>query len=111
MTYIFKVQTEAFLILRDFAKVIKSVSSMPDPFGLGEPSMTDDAKRLSVAAQNLAPSDRLELVERLLDSLDAPDNAVDQLWTTEAESRLAAYRRGDIQAVPLASVLAKYAAS
>ena len=70
--------------------------------------MTDAAKRLSDAARNLPPNDRLELVEQLLDSLDASDSAVDRLWATEAEDRLAAYRRGEIEAVPLADVLAKY---
>jgi putative addiction module component (TIGR02574 family) len=73
--------------------------------------VTDAAKRLSLAARNLSPADRLELVERLLDSLDAPDETIDRLWLAEAEDRLAAYRRGEIEAVPLATVLAKYASS
>jgi len=72
--------------------------------------MTDAAKRLSLAARSLSPGDRLELVEQLLDSLDAPDESIDRLWAAEAEARLAAYRRGEIEAVPLATVLAKYAA-
>ena len=72
--------------------------------------MTNAAKHLSDAAWHLAPSDRLELVEQLLDSLDTPDSAVERLWATEAEDRLAAYRRGEIEAMPLARVLAKYAA-
>ena len=33
---------------------------------------------------------------------------VDALWKKEAEDRLAAYRRGEIKAVPLQEVLAKY---
>lgn len=73
--------------------------------------MTDAAKRLSLAARGLSTGDRLELVEQLLDSLDAPDQSIDRLWVAEAEERLAAYRRGELEAVPLAAVLAKYASS
>jgi putative addiction module component (TIGR02574 family) len=73
--------------------------------------MTDAAKRLSTAAKSLSPGDRLELVEQLLDSLDAPDSAIDKLWAAEAEDRLSAYRRGEIEAMSLADVLAKYTSS
>jgi putative addiction module component (TIGR02574 family) len=62
------------------------------------------------AAQKLAPTERLDLVEQLLDGLDKPDNAVDALWLQEARDRLGAYRRGEISAVPLSDVLAKYSA-
>ena len=37
-----------------------------------------------------------------------PDPPIDRLWAKEAEERLAAYRRGEIKAVPLQEVLAKY---
>jgi putative addiction module component (TIGR02574 family) len=70
--------------------------------------MTDDAKRISAAAKELPPGERLELVEQILESLDASDPSIDQLWAKEAEDRLAAYRRGEIKAVPLSSVLSKY---
>jgi putative addiction module component (TIGR02574 family) len=70
--------------------------------------MTDAAKKISAAAKNLPAVDRLEIVEDLLASLDAPDEAVDHLWAKEAEERLAAYRRGEITTEPLANVLAKY---
>lgn len=70
--------------------------------------MTEAAKHLSLEARKLSPNERLELVDDLLASLneDAPD--IDARWAKEAEDRLAAYRRGEIQAVPLQEVLAKY---
>jgi hypothetical protein len=34
--------------------------------------------------------------------------AVDALWATDAENRPAAYCAGEIKAIPLAEVLAKY---
>jgi putative addiction module component (TIGR02574 family) len=70
-------------------------------------TVTDRAEVLS-AARKLAPAERLELVEQLLDSLDQPDSAIDALWASEAQNRLAAYERGEIGTVPLSTVMAKY---
>lgn len=56
----------------------------------------------------LPPDERLALVEHLLDSLDVPDPSLDALWIAEAEGRLAAYRCGEIRAIALSEVLAKY---
>ena len=70
--------------------------------------MTDAARNLSAKARKLSADERLELVDDILASLDEPDPAIDRLWAKEAEERLAAYRRGEIKAVPLQEVLAKY---
>ena len=70
--------------------------------------MTEAAKDLSAKARKLSPAERLELVDDVLASLDEPDPRIDRLWAKEAEERLAAYRRGEIKAVPLQEVLAKY---
>ena len=70
--------------------------------------MTDAAKLLSVQARSLSPAERLELVDDLLTSLDESDPKIDRRWAKEAEDRLAAYRRGELKAVPLQEVLAKY---
>lgn len=73
-----------------------------------EPVMTSTAETLSQLAAQLPPAERMELVERILDTLDSPDPNLDALWAREAEDRLAAYRRGEISALPLAEVLGKY---
>jgi putative addiction module component (TIGR02574 family) len=70
--------------------------------------MTDAAKNLSMQARKLPHAERLELVDDLLTSLDESDPSIDALWAKEAADRLAAYRRGEIKAVPLQEVLAKY---
>jgi len=70
--------------------------------------MTKAAKTLGAQARKLSPDERMELVDDILASVDEPDPAVDRLWAKEAEDRLAAYRRGEIKAVPLQEVLAKY---
>lgn len=72
--------------------------------------MTDATKTLSENARKLSPTERLELVDEILASLDEPDPAIDRLWAREAEERIAAYRRGEIKALPLEEVLAKYRA-
>ena len=66
------------------------------------------AKSLREQALQLPPDERLALVDQLLDTLDEPDATLDAMWAKEAESRLAAYRRGEIQAASLLDVIAKY---
>ena len=55
--------------------------------------------------------DRIALVEDILQGLDAPDKSLDALWANEAEARLAAYKAGQVKAIPLSEVLAKYRVS
>jgi putative addiction module component (TIGR02574 family) len=71
-------------------------------------AMTDETKTLSIQARKLSPSERLRLVDDILASLDEPDPNIDRLWAKEAEERLSAYRRGEIKAIPLEQMLAKY---
>ena len=59
-------------------------------------------------ASSLAPAQKLELAEALLNELDRTDDRIDVAWSAETEDRLAAYRKGEIRATPLAQVLAKY---
>jgi Putative addiction module component len=47
--------------------------------------------------------------ERILQSLDATDPNLDQLWTEEAKDRLSAYRRGELGALDFDETLAKHA--
>lgn len=69
---------------------------------------TTTAEALSAQAAQLPPAERVEVVERILDSLDQPDAALDALWAKEADDRLTAYRRGEIKALALSDVIAKY---
>jgi len=70
--------------------------------------MSQAAEALSAQAAMLPPEERVEVVERILDSLDQPNVTLDGLWAKEADDRLAAYRRGEIKAVALSDVIAKY---
>lgn len=70
--------------------------------------MSKSTDTLTAQASALSPSEKLELVDRIVASLDPSDPALDAQWLQEAEQRLAAYRRGEIQAIPLSDVLAHY---
>ncbi len=67
-----------------------------------------NTQALQTQIAQLPALDRIALVEDILQGLDAPDAAVDALWAAEAESRLTGYRKGQIKAIPLSEVLAKY---
>lgn len=56
----------------------------------------------------LSPTNKVELVNHLLASLDAPDKEIDRLWKEEVESRIDAYERGEIKALKIEEVLQKY---
>ena len=43
--------------------------------------------------------ERAGLVDELFESLHKTDSTIDALWLREAESRIAAYRSGDLDAV------------
>ena len=60
-------------------------------------------------AMSLSPYERIELIENLFFSLDAPDerNRIDKLWAEEAEDRLSAYEAGEIDTISASQVFAK----
>jgi len=59
-------------------------------------------------ALTLKPVQKAELIDKLLASLDMPDQEIGELWAREAENRLDAYEQGKIKAVTLEKVLEKY---
>lgn len=66
------------------------------------------AERILKEASALSPSEKAQLIDQLISSLDRPDAEIDRLWAEEAESRLDAYKKGKLKAVPLEKVLKKY---
>ena len=59
-------------------------------------------------ALTLRPSEKAQLIDKLLASLDKSDKEIDELWAREAEDRIDSYDRGKIKAVSLEKVLQKY---
>jgi putative addiction module component (TIGR02574 family) len=69
--------------------------------------MSISAEALLRQALQLPSNDRAALVEGLIASLDKPDPSLDALWLNEAESRMAAYRSGELGAVDAEQVFAE----
>jgi len=62
------------------------------------------AEKLIQEALNLPPEERAIVAERLLSSLEQELSEIDQLWAREAEDRLNAYERGEVDAIPAEEV-------
>ena len=70
--------------------------------------MRDQVVELAEQGKALAPEDRSRLVDILLISLhEDPLGQIEAGWDDEAERRLAAYDRGEVQAIDGEEVLAK----
>ncbi len=64
------------------------------------------AEKIMQDALEFSPVERVELIERLFQSFDAPHKTkVDAAWATKFESRLDAYKEGKIQASPVEDVM------
>jgi len=59
-------------------------------------------------ALTLKPSEKAQLIDKLISSLDKPDREINELWAKEAEDRIDAYDQGKLKAVSLEKVLQKY---
>ena len=70
--------------------------------------MNTTSQTIIEQAKQLSALEKIEVVDALLASVDKPDAEVDKQWANEAEDRLAAYRRGEVKALDLNQVLAKY---
>ena len=70
--------------------------------------MRDQVAELAERGKALAPEDRSRLVDMLLESLHEGSLAeVEVAWDEEVERRLAAYDRGEVQAIAGEEVMAK----
>jgi putative addiction module component (TIGR02574 family) len=56
-------------------------------------------------ALELSPMERAELIENLLSSFEFPSRKeMDALWAQEAENRIDAFERGNIEAIPAKNI-------
>lgn len=70
--------------------------------------MVTAVKNIIEQILTLSPKERVKVVDSVLDSLDAADAVVDELWSREAEARIDAFDAGEIESAPAESVLGKY---
>jgi putative addiction module component (TIGR02574 family) len=66
------------------------------------------ADRIFKEASALSPSEKAQLIDKLISTLDKSDKEIDELWAKEAEDRIDAYDQGKIKAISLEKVLQKY---
>ena len=71
-------------------------------------NMSVETQEILDRALKLPAVDKVRLVDEILSSLDKPDAAIDALWQKEVEDRIKAYNAGNLRAVSLEQVLAKY---
>ena len=70
--------------------------------------MNVESNQILERALKLSDTDRALLIDRLITSLEKPNDAIDALWMIEAEQRVEGYREGRLRSVSLEQVLAKY---
>ena len=56
----------------------------------------------------LKPLDKLQLIEKILNSLNQPNKSIEDIWANEAENRIKAYDNGLISVVNEDDVFGKY---
>ena len=65
----------------------------------------ETTKDLLEKAKDLPLAERAALVDALLETIDASDPERDRKWADEAQSRLEAYRSGELPAIDADEVL------
>ncbi len=71
--------------------------------------MHSHAKHIYEEALTLSALEKVELIEHLYFSLDSKESRkkIDELWSEEAEQRVAAYENGEIDVTPALEVFDK----
>lgn len=69
--------------------------------------MTALAEKLYDEVLDLPTSERLGLIDKLLESINPTMHSIQEAWITEAEKRLKQYQNGKIQAISGEEVFSK----
>ena len=65
-------------------------------------------KEMKKEILELGEIDRIHLAELIFDSLDKPDNEVEQKWINESEKRYQAYKEGRVKGISLSDIKKRY---
>ena len=65
-------------------------------------------KELEKKILNLKAIDKIHLIEIILESLNKTDPEIEKEWISESEVRYAAYKKGEVKAIPLEKIKNKY---
>jgi putative addiction module component (TIGR02574 family) len=70
--------------------------------------MTDKTQAIVEQALKLSPTERAEVAEQLIASLDeVPDTDVEQAWQEEVQRRLGQIERGEVKLIDSDTVMAE----
>ena len=69
--------------------------------------MTKAVEELYERASRLPAEERAELAGRLLESIDEPEEGVEEAGAAEVERRMADYRAGRVRTIPWSEVRAR----
>ncbi len=61
-------------------------------------------KEIQKKTLQLNPTDKIHLVEIILESLDEPDAKIEKKWITESEARYNAYKSGKVRGISFEEV-------
>ena len=70
--------------------------------------MENSVKMIINQALELNPTERANIAEKLLLSLDRPDAQIDVLWEKEANLRIEKYEKGELETISASAVFSKY---
>ncbi len=70
--------------------------------------MTQNVRQIAEQAQQLRDSEKLELVDELLNQLDIPDPRVEVVWEAEVARRIMAGNEGRLGTVSYEEVMSAY---
>ena len=66
------------------------------------------SKDIFEQALELSSKERANLIEKLIKSMDQPDEKMDALWKDECEERLNKYQQGSIETQSVKEVFRRY---
>ena len=70
--------------------------------------MTDSADTILEQALELSEIERAIVAEKLLFSIENPKLNIEDIWAKEADARVDAYHKGDIESISAEEVFARY---
>jgi putative addiction module component (TIGR02574 family) len=70
--------------------------------------MAKTLERLAAEIQALPDTEKLQLVDVILEDLDKPDPEIDRVWADEARKRWSAYKAGKASIVDYETVMEKH---
>lgn len=70
--------------------------------------MAKTVKRIVAEINALPDTDKLQLLDAIIEDLDKPDPEIDRVWAEEARKRWAAYKAGKAPSVDYETVMAKH---